>query len=149
MTRALLVCCLVLGAMLAGAGARIMSLERALAAKPKVEIREVVKTVTKRGPVQVVERIVVAPDGTKTTERTTNRGEVVAEKDKESERTETPVQAPRYDRFIGVLLDPLSVTKANGLRGGMTVFGRIDAAASVRVSNTGVPALGGDLSWRF
>lgn len=135
MNKYLLAVAVALGLMLMLAGRRIMELDQALEAKPKIEIRTVekIKTVRVAGPVEIRERIIVAPDGTKTIERATERGQVVTNTGKESElaRSEEPVRSPviKKTRFAGLTLDPGSFHYINGVRGGMTLFDSVDLAA--------------------
>ncbi len=101
-----------LGALLIGAGRRITQLTDALAAKPKIEIRTVVKTkiVERRvaGPVHVVEKIITQLDGGKVVERTIDRGQVTTETANEIVKAVARVETP------GVLLNEQKLWSLTG-----------------------------------
>jgi hypothetical protein len=125
--RALLTTCAVLALMLAGAGARILALERAIAAKPKIEVRTVekVRTVKVAGPVKVVEKITYLPGNGRVVERTIERDEVKTEtgRDVVAERKEEAAcPAPRRvkSRHFVAEFGPSGGGVPFGLRGGMS-----------------------------
>jgi hypothetical protein len=84
----------------------------ALRARPTVEFRDrvVERRVVVRGPVRVVKSVVKAPDGTITTNTTTDKAPETTsvDKAKEAERVETPPQAPNrvQYRYVGLSLAP-------------------------------------------
>lgn len=109
--------------------------EAALAARPKVETRIDVqtKTVTMQGPERIVEKVVkgevveriVYKDAATTTTGT----------EKEYDRTVAPAcpAAPKAPwRYAGALVDPFAETKLVGLRGGVTLYDRVDLGLSAR-----------------
>lgn len=139
MTRALLMTVAVLGLMLAGAGARIMVLERALAAKPKIEVRTVekIKTVKVAGPVKVVEKITYLPGNGRVVERTIERDEVKTEigRDVVADRKEEAAcpPAPRSKRWTAAFqFGPRGGTVPIGGRAGVTLFNVIDLTGGYR-----------------
>lgn len=136
----------ILASLLVGAGSRIQTLDATLAARPAISDKVVTKIV--RGPVRIEIRTITKPDGTKETSKVLARaGEEI---DRNASHSEVPACAPperRYDRYLGVLIDPLSATKINGARGSMTVLKRVEVGANLRYDR-GLVA-GGDLGWRF
>lgn len=125
-----------LALMLMLAGWRIVQLQGQLAAKPAVESKTEVRTVTRTvaGPVRIVERFVDTPGPERIIERVTERGPVTTEKGTERavERSETPMGERTPKRFLGVMVAHDVPTKVFGVRGGMTVFGRLDLGVGYR-----------------
>lgn len=125
----------------------------ALAEKPKVELKEVVKTVEKKiaGPVRVVEKIVVKSGGERIVERVIYRDGVTTEKGSEtatekSEEAACPGQASK--RWLaGVVIDP-SKGPLNGARLGLTLFDRVDIAGGY-IFNGRKQGLLADVTLRF
>jgi hypothetical protein len=111
--------------------------ELALAARPKVETRVDVHTVTKtvQGPERVVEKVVKG----EVVERVVYKDQAVTttEAQKDYDRTTAPAcpaAAPAPWRYAGVLADPFAPTKLVGLRGGVTLWNRVDLGISGRFS---------------
>jgi hypothetical protein len=149
---------LVLVALLAWSFHEITRLRGAIAARPKVEARSETKEEKRKeeGRVVIVKKYLPAPPGScpdakpQLLEERIERDPVVTTtaKESESERKEAPAPLPAKNRFVGVLFSADAPTKFNGLRGGLTLLGTFDAAASVRVVNE-KPSIGGDLNFRF
>lgn len=131
MTRALLVTVGVLGLLLAGAGARIMSLERAIAAKPKIEYRD--KIVEKKvqvkvaGAVRIEEKIIEGPGRERVIERIVYRDPVKTDtetgRESVTERKEEAACPPApsvKSRHLAVEFGPSSGAVPIGVRGGMS-----------------------------
>ena len=110
----------------------IGGLRELLAAKPRVEIREIVKTVEKRvvGPVRIVEKIKYLPGGEKIVERVIERAAVSTDRGAEmyAVRVEVPVcpkeRATRW--YVGGGLSPGTSDNEWAARGGLTFKGRFD-----------------------
>lgn len=107
----------------------------ALAARPKVETRVEVqtKTVTVQGPERIVEKIVKGD----VVERVIYKepATTTTEAQKDYDRTTAPAcpsAAPAPWRYAGAVVDPLSTTKLVGVRGGVTLYNRLDLGASWR-----------------
>ncbi len=86
----------------------------ALRQAPTVEFRDrvVEKRVLVRGPVRIIKSVVKAPDGTTTTNTTTDKAPetTTTDKAKEADRVEVPPHmpdAPLPYRYIGVAMTPL------------------------------------------
>ncbi len=139
MNRPLLLAAVILAALLAAAGERIVVLERAIAAKPKIEYREkiVERKVKVAGAVRVEERIVQVPGGERVTERVVYRDAVTTETDraKDTELHETAAcPAPaRSKRWIAAVeLGPRGGTVPIGGRAGVTLFDTLDLTGGYR-----------------
>lgn len=107
-----------------------------LRAHPSVEYRDriVEKRVVAKGPVRIVK--VKAPDGTVTT--TTDRAPetITTDRERDKERLEIPPQLPpvaQRNRYAGLGVNPLDYTHQWRGRGGITLFGALDAGVAVDV----------------
>lgn len=114
---------------------RLTAAEAALAARPKVETRIDVqtKTVTVQGPERVVEKVVKGD----VVERVIYKepATTTTEAQKDYDRTTAPAcpASPAAPwRYAGAVVDPLSTTKLVGVRGGVTIYNRLDLGASWR-----------------
>lgn len=139
-----------LGFLLWSSNRRLHLAETALALKPRVEtvVQTKIKTVVVQGPERVVEKLVAGA----VVERTVYRDPVTtttgAENNYATKETpictapggtealpgrEAEVLAPgsRW-RYAGIMVDPFSASKLVGLRGGVTVWGRLDLGLGVR-----------------
>ena len=92
----------------------------------------------RRGPVKITTERVVSPDGTKTTKRVREEGVVETKKTfvLESTHKEVPwsdAEAPRT-RYLGFGVNPLDYTRQWRGRGGLTIFGSIDAGVAIDVN---------------
>lgn len=139
-------------------GEKIAVLEAALAAKPRVEFRDrvVEKRVVVKGPERVVKVLVTAADGTKTATTTTDRaGETItAAKERDLERTETPIcpaPYPAKTRHAGVIFGAhgFAGTWVEGVRGGLTLADTWDLTGTVRRDRDGGVTPGGEVSYRW
>ena len=125
---------IVLGLLLAAAGRKITQLQEALNARPLVEDFQVDDRdeTFRRGPVKITTKTIIAPDGTKTIEKTEEKSAEerhVAIK-AESGHKEAPVveaagARPRK-RYVGVGVDPLAYARMPRLRAGVNVWGALD-----------------------
>ena len=146
----LVLTCVVLGMFLIAAGGEIVHLNDALVTRPAVQDRVVTRTV--RGPVRIVIKTIMAPDGTKTTEKTLDRAAVIV--DKTIEHSEAPAQTPLArprTRYAGLVIDPLRYAALPRLRAVLTMFkGSVDLGVSYdgRFPAT-AGAFGLETAWRF
>ncbi len=107
---------------------------RELEARPAVETKivEKVHRVVTRGPERIVTRTVIAPDGTRTVDKTTDKGPslVVDDRQKAETRVEVPGDLAKRDapwRYARVTLDPVWGFKPRAAAAGVTLFrGRVD-----------------------
>lgn len=135
-------------------GERVASLEATLAARPQINDARKASLDVKRGPVKIIRKTTVAPDGTKTTEQSR---EVAAEERhsaQESDHQEKPAcpaaaPAPRY--LAGFVIDPRSAVPALSIapRVGITIGGRLDLAYSKTISGGLLDGHRADAAWRF
>ena len=142
-----LLACVVLGLMLAAAGAKILRLQEQLAARPAVEEHQATRVVT--GPTRTVYRTITAPGGTVTVEKERTVESRVVETVRD--HSETPVALPHNrTRYVGLGIDPLRYAALPRLRAGVTFFGAVDLGVSydARFSPTG-GAFGVEAAYRF
>lgn len=109
-------------------GEKIAVLEAQLAAKPRVEFRDrvVEHKVVVKGPTHVV--TVQAPDGTKTTTVDRAPETISSDKDRDTQRVETPICPAPYrakTRYAGVALAPDAWDRPR-LSLGLTFADRVD-----------------------
>lgn len=109
-------------------GEKISALEAQLAAKPRVEFRDrvVEKKVVVKGPTHVV--TVVAKDGSKTTTVDRAGETVTSDKNRDTQRVETPICPAPYrakTRYAGVALAPDAWDRPR-LSLGLTFADRVD-----------------------
>ena len=141
---------IVMGLLLAAAGAKILRLQEALAVKPRVENRVVTRTV--QGPTRVEVRTITKPGGETIVERI--RYTESKTTDKAVEHIEAPVFAPLArprTRYAGLVIDPLRYAALPRLRAGLTMFkGSVDLGVSYdwRFPAT-AGAFGLETAWRF
>ena len=136
MIRGLLALVVVLGLMIIGAGARILALEKALAAKPKIEYKDkiVEKKVRVAGPVKIVKEIVEVPGEGRKVYIVEERAAVTTESDKASEtekREEPACPAPRRAKtrhMVGEIAPRGSGVAIVGGRAGMSFFDALPIA---------------------
>lgn len=124
----------------------IGGLEAQLAAKPLVQEKLVTKTV--QGPVHYVETIVEKPGGERVITRDVVREVKVTETSEQ--RTETPAcPAPKLEpRWIaGVQADPFNYQRSAAVRGGVTLFNRVDVTVGHTIVGPGRSIL--DVAYRF
>lgn len=120
-----------------GSLSRVKSQTAALAARPTVEshVEVQTRTVTIQGPERVVEKLVQGavveriiykePVTTTTgTERTYDRQVTPS----------CPPAPPAPWRYLGVLADPSTTSKLVGLRGGVTLWNRLDLGVGARLA---------------
>lgn len=126
-----------------GALTRARGDENALAARPRVEtkVKTNTKTVTVAGPERVETKTVYVPGTTQIqyVDRVVEIGPatttVTAEKDYDRSSTPSCPPAPVAPwRYVGVLADPFAPTKLVGVRGGVTLFNRLDLGLGARFS---------------
>lgn len=146
----------------------VLSLQRqlaaanaALAARPTVS--DTAKTATdfheEKGKVTIVERFLPAPAATvacpnpklQLAERDTIREPSVIDRKTESENAHTeapacPAALPAPWRYAGAVVDPFAPTKLVGLRGGVTLYNRVDLGVSARTQPNTIT---GDVGIRF
>lgn len=142
----LLIGCVILGVLLAAAGAKILRLQEQLAARPEIDDHQSVRTV--QGPTRTVYRTIEKPGGERIVER---------ERTVESRVVETVIDhtealaAPRArNRYVGFGVDPLRYAALPRLRAGVTVFRSVDLGVSydARFSPVG-GAFGIEAAYRF
>jgi hypothetical protein len=146
---------------------KVATRDAIIAARPAVDERREVKeekgpTVTTRkyGPPPAPTPACPRP-GPVLLEETVSQGP--SKREESFARQETPLglPAPRYDRFVGVIFDPtmpgtqgnpLAPLRIRGVRAGITIRRRVDAAASLRSHDHlgwSRPWTEADLAWRF
>lgn len=113
----------------------IGALRAELAMKPRVEVREVTRTVVKRveGPVRVQEKIILQPGGERIIERVVDRGPVTTDSGSEvaQDRKESqPVLPARpRNRILGIGASPYDPRLASSVRAGYAL-GYFDISAA-------------------
>ncbi len=155
LSSSLAIVCLVLGLLLVAAGQRIKALDAALAARPATEdhVESKISTTQARGKIIVVRHYVPgacppiqvsavphensAPVASAPilVDETIEEDPVVTTvvKERDSEKTSTPISTPPPKwRYAGVLADPFAPAKLVGLRGGITLYDRVDLGLGVR-----------------
>lgn len=142
----LLLVCIVLGLLLAAAGAKIVRLQEQLAAKPAVVDRVVYKRV--QGPTRVEVRTITKPGGETVVERIRTVESVIV--DTVTEHAEAPAAPRPRNRYLGVGVDPLNYARLPRIRAGVTLWNTVDAGVSydARFSPVG-GAVGLELAYRF
>lgn len=142
----LLLVIIVLGLLLAAAGAKILRLQEQLAARPAVEERVVYKRV--QGPVRVEVRTITKPGGEKVVERIRTVESVVV--DTVTEHAEAPAAPRPRNRYLGVGVDPLNYARMPRIRAGVTLWNTVDAGVSYDARFSPVAgAVGLELAYRF
>lgn len=113
-------------------GEQIAFLEGRPAVTDDVKTKVVTRLV--EGPVRVVVKTVVAPDGTRTTEKTLERAsrEKDTGRESESHHVEVPPALPRSSRtrYVGLGIDPLNYARLPRLRAGVTVWNAVDVGVA-------------------
>lgn len=145
----LLLVCIVLGLLLAAAGAKIVRQQEQLAAKPAIQERVVYRKV--QGPTRTEVRTITKPGGEVVRERI--RVVEKVEIDTMTEYVEVPVGAlapKKRTRYVGLGVDPLNYARLPRIRAGVTLWNTVDAGVSYDARFSPVAgAVGLELAYRF
>ena len=146
----LLVACIILGLLLAAAGAKIVRQQEQLDAKPAVQDRVVYRKV--QGPTRVEVRTITKPGGEVIVERIRVVEKVEIERQTEYVEVPAHVLAPKKrTRYVGLGVDPLNYARLPRIRAGVTLWnGTVDAGVSYDARFSPIAgAVGLEMAYRF